>query len=222
MDKIEVPISNENLDSHVVNYKRNIMHNKKLVFFIAGLFIGIVFFAYTHIYLTEYGDTLGVQRIVGVREIDIHKNGVIQYIFCVRIKQLLMLILCASSFITPIIMYLIAGYLGFGFGIVLLSALYKYGIKGIFLGAMMFFPHGIFYLLIFLIIFYKIDKDGARYYKKDTCKECIRSNNRTIFKRIAFNVGDMVLIVMLQCLGILSEAYISTWIVEKISIFFVN
>ena len=220
MDKIEIPVSDENTDSYMIRYKRNIMHNRKVVAFIAGVCAGILFFAYEHIYITDYGNILGVQRISVLREIDIQNNGVVQYIFCIRIKQLLLLVLCASSIMAPVFMYLVAGYFGFGFGIVILSLLYQYGIKGIFLGVMLFFPHGIFYLLIFLITFYKIDKNGKEYYQKDTCENCIKRSNRTIFKQMVFGIGDLLIIVMLLGMGILSEVYISTAIVRKLSLLF--
>ena len=117
-------------------------------------------------------------------------------------------------------MYIISWYLGFGLGIVLLSVLCQYGIKGIFLGGMMFFPHGIFYLLIFLIIFYKIGKDDAKYNQKDMCEKCILKGNRTIIKQIIFSMGDLLLVVMLLCLGVLSETYLNVWIMRKISLLF--
>lgn len=220
MEKIEMPVLDENTTIYVIDGKKNIMRNKKAVAFMIGLCIGILIFAYEHIFSSDCADIIDVQQIKVIRGIDIKNSGVVQYIFHIRVKQLLLLILCSSSIIAPLFMYLITGYLGFGIGIVFLSALYQYGIKGIILGTMLFFPHGIFYLLIFLIIFYKIGKNGTKYYQKDIYENCIQRDRRTVFKRVVFGVGDLILVVMLLCLGILSEAYINIAIIKKAMLLF--
>jgi hypothetical protein len=145
-------VSEENdayIDYRKLNYKNTMPDNRVLVF-LTGFCIGMVFF-----YLSG-GQNASARGLLDQEHLVLMQNfeaGLFEYVLHLRAKQLLLGVICSLSSIGGIVAFSAMGWCGFEIGLMVFSLVYQYGIKGIFLTFSMFLPHGIFYCIVFLILF---------------------------------------------------------------------
>jgi hypothetical protein len=191
----------ENVDKTdtVIEYSR-IRHmatkpNKKIMIFAIGIVAGIIYFYISggvNIKLTEGFWKSGIS----VSE----NTGMFQYIFSLRIKQLLFLLICAYSYVGNFMAYGLLCGLGFEFSLILFTFLYNFKLKGMFIGIAMVFPQGIFYLLLLFLIFEK-------YYNGE---------KHSIYKEKVLLLWKIIMGVILFFLGFLCETCINFEILQKL------
>ena len=88
---------------------------------------------------------------------------------------------------------------GFELGILLFTAVYRYGASGLLFSFLLFIPHGILYLLIILRIMYIIKESDTKYFHKNSQIKLW---------------GNIVLLIGLFMLGILCETYINPHLMQ--------
>ncbi len=216
MEEISVrSVSAENdayIDYRKLHYKNTMPDNRVLVF-LTGFCIGMVFF-----YLSggQHSGTRGLldnEHLVLMQNFEADQSGLFEYVISLRMKQLLFGVICALSSVGGLLAFSMVGWCGFEIGLMIFSLVYQYGIKGIFLTFSMFLPHGIFYCIVFLILFRK-------YWTGN--KKCCH-NEETIKGRGGQKmevVKTVFLILAVFCVGILCEIYINPEIMRKIALFF--
>ena len=186
------------LDYRKLHYKNTIPDNRVLVF-LTGFCIGMVFF-----YLSG-----GQNSSAGV-----NRPGFLEYVMGLRLKQLLFGVICALSSVGGLMAYFIIGWCGFGIGLMIFTLVYQYSMKGILLAFSMCLPQGIFYCILFLVIF-------RRYWVSD--KKCCH-NEATIKvegqRQRRETAKTVVLAVLLFGMGILCEVYINPEIMRKVTLLF--
>jgi hypothetical protein len=184
---------NEDEYKHV-RYRR-VRPDRKIVIFAVGNILGILFF-----YIFG-GRGIALEGEFWSSTFGINDNtGLFQYIFSLRIKQMLFLTLCSYSYFGNILAYGVLGGLGFEFGIIFLTFVYNYKFKGILLSMVMLLPQGIFYFLLVVLIF-------ERFYYDDTTSPY---NSRIVL------LWKSVMAIALLLLGFLCESCINYDLVKKI------
>ena len=142
------------------------------------------------------------------------ESGLFEYVLHLRAKQLLLGVICSLSSIGGIVAFSMMGWFGFEIGLMVFSLVYQYGIKGIFLTFSMFLPHGIFYGIVFLILFRKYWTGNKKYCHKE---ETIKGKGS---HQMLEAVKTVLLVLAVFCVGILCEIYINPEIMRKIALFF--
>lgn len=198
-------------------YRKNTVPDGRVLVFLTGFCLGMVFFYLAGITLMgeEYfPSAFSTDHIAKLRDFNFYAAGLFEYVTTKRMGQLMFILICATSFMRRIFSYAILGWGGFEIGIVMFSFVYQYGIKGLLLSVLLLFPHGIFFLASFLLLFDKswID-DKKTYHNYSEIMENGLHNRFTKLKKI-------VIVLLLWGLGILSEVYINPEIVKKAALFF--
>lgn len=188
--------------------------NSKLLVLGTGFLLGLVFFYFAGRQLIEDSGMLSRGSIEPLKNFSLEQNGYLIYIAGIRIKQLLFVLFCALSIWGGCFLYLVLAWSGFQWGILFYAAMYQYGMRGVFYCIFMLLPHGIFYFAAFVQFMNKKLESDKKYYHK----------NINITSSRAMKLGEKVkaffVIVMLLCLGILSESYINPWLMKWILVFF--
>lgn len=193
-------------DTYKKIYRKNTVPDSRVLVFLTGFCLGMVFFYLSGIKMIgeeRFPLACSTDNIARLSDFHFYTAGLFEYVTLKRLGQLIVLLICATSFLRGIFSYAILGWSGFEIGIVLFSFVYQYGLKGLLFAVMLFIPQGIFFGLSFLLLF---DKSWAGD-KKDY------HNRLTKMKKTG-------VILLLWGLGILTEVYINPEIVKKISLFF--
>lgn len=217
-------VNNEPTVEKVYNeavYKRmsygNTMPDSRMLVFMIGFCLGMVFF-----YLVRstgrndnpFDEILSTERLTQLDSFLAYKSGLFEYVAGVRIGQLIVLLLCATSAIGGILAYGILGWCGFELGLMSFAAVYQYGITGLLFAVAMFLPHGIFYLISLLMLFnrrWKVDK--KYYHNSDKITKGSWHKKVTELRRI---LGALLIFFV----GVLSEIYINSELLRKIALIF--
>jgi len=212
---------NKNVNEDVVYIKRRKMNgysnnlcfdnaklDSRILVLMMGFCFGMIFF-----FISE-GNTTNSQVFLQIFEQNIenffiNKSNLLMYILEIRIRQLLLLVICATSIINTFIMYIILGAMGLGIGIITFTMIYQYGIMGAFFLLILIFPHGILYVLILL----RIIKRSCL--NKHSFQEI---HNYNKIKRIRMVFNEAIAIMILFVIGILTEVYINAELVKKLII----
>ena len=214
-------IGGRNVSVEYDRYKRmhhkNTMPDSRALAFAAGFCLGMVFFYLSGIKLIDGGHipaALSAENISKLSDFDFSAEGLFEYIALKRLGQLIFLLICTTSFMKDVLSYAFLGWGGFELGIVIFGLSHQYGFKGAILGIMLFIPHGIFFLISFILLFGKNIKGYKKdYHKYNSIMESGLHNKITKIKRTA-------VILSLWLLGILSEVYINPGIIKTMAIFF--
>ncbi len=201
------------IDYRKLHYKNTMLDNRILVF-LTGFCIGMVFFYLSGGQNASGKSLLDREHLLLMQSFDINQTGFLMYTLGLRVRQLLFMVICALSSIGGLLAYSIMGWYGFEVGLMIFSLVYQYGVKGIFLTFSMFLPHGIFYCIVFLIVF-------RRYWSSNTkcCHNEETIKNRKLHQRMEA-IKTILLILFIFCIGILSEIYINPEIMRKMALFF--
>lgn len=194
--------------------KKGTIPDSKILVFMTGFFLGLVFFYFAGIQLIEDSGLLSMEHIEPLKSFSMDYNGYLFYILEIRIKQFLFLVFCTLSIWAGYFLYAVLGWSGFQLGVLFFAAMYQYGMRGVFYCIFMLIPHGIFYFLVFVKMLNKKLENDKKYYHK---KVDIIDHRA---KRIYENVKIYFTILLLLCLGILSECYINPWLMKWILLFF--
>lgn len=199
-------------------YYRNTMPDSRVLVFLTGFCMGMVFFYFSR------GQDMSIQssatgfldkeHLVQLQNFEVYRSGLFEYVFGLRVRQLVFCIICSLSTIGGLMAYSIMGWYGFEAGFIIFSLVYQYGLKGAFLTFSMFLPHGIFYMAVFLLIFHK-------YFISDTkcCHKEMTENSNGRHKKIEC-LKKIILIFMLFLIGVLCEIYVNPEIIRKMALFF--
>lgn len=179
--------------------EKNTIPDGRLLVFLTGFFLGLVFFYFAGKQLIEESGFLSEETIEALKGFRMEEKGYLFYIMGIRIKQLLFLVFCTLSAWAGVLLYALLGWSGFTLGIFVFGAVYRYGIKGSFYCIFMLLPQGIFYLLLLLHLLNKKTQSGKRYYYK---------------------LKDILFVLAMACCGILSECYINPWLMKWLLLFF--
>ena len=201
--------------SYSTRYKaKNTIPDSKLLVLGTGFLLGLVFFYFTGKQLIEDSGLLSQETIEPLKNFSMDQNGYLIYIAGIRIKQFLFVLFCSLSIWGSCFLYAVLGWGGFQWGILFYAAMYQYGMRGVFYCVFMLLPHGIFYFLAFVQFMNKKLGSDKKYYHKNI--------NITSSKALSIgeNVKTFLVIMMLLCLGILSESYINPWLMKWILLFF--
>lgn len=221
---------NENLDNADTNacvdvvyeqyrklYRKNTVPDGRVLVFLTGFCLGMVFFYLSGIRLIgeeRFPSALSADNIAKLSDFQFYAAGLFEYVTAKRIGQLVVLLICATSFMSGVFSYAFLGWGGFEIGTVMFSFVYQYGIKGLLFAVLLFIPHGILFCISFLLLFDKNRTgDKKAYHKYDVITENGLHNRITKIKKIG-------VIVFLWALGILTEVYINPEIIKKIALFF--
>lgn len=222
---VENPISHNGLDvdntyiAYSKQHYRNTMPDSRMLVFLTGFCIGMVFFYFSRGKGFNAGDQVGLmdrEHLMLLQNFEADRQELLGYIFGIRIRQFLFCVVCALSSIGGLLAYSIIGWYGFEAGLLIFSLVYEYGIKGIFLAFSMFLPHGICYLITFFFIFNKFWMNDTKCYHKE--KTVMADENH---KKIEV-LKRAVVIIAIFGVGMLCEIYINPGIVRKIATFFNN
>lgn len=211
----------ENEPSIETVYKRisygNAMPDGRMLVFMTGFCLGMVFFYLNRRMQGDSDFNSGIfspDNFSQIKNFLVYKGGLLEYVLGIRLSQFIFIVLCATSTVGSILAYGILGWCGFELALLVFASVYQYGIMGLLFSAFMFFPHGIFYAVVFLLVFnksWKIDKNSSH-------------NNGTIkpdswHKRLV-EVRNILIILVIFFFGILTETYINPEILKKIALFF--
>jgi hypothetical protein len=134
-------------------------------------------------------------------------KGLLLYIAGIRLKQLIFCEICALGCVGGFLAYALLGVLGFEGAVVLFTLSWLYKMQGFTIAVLMFFPHGIFYLIIYLIIFNKYWSNDTKYYCENT-KGKIKSLQKAAL------IGTIFFI------AIICEYYVNTKLMQKVIFLF--
>lgn len=204
-------------DRYKQMYHKNTMPDSRALAFAAGFCLSMVFFYLSGIKLIDSGHfpaALSAENILKLSDFDFSAAGLFEYAALKRLWQLIFLFICTTSFLKNVFSYAFLGWGGFEFGIVIFGLSHQYGFKGMIFGVMLFIPHGIFFLISFILLFGK----NIKGYKKDYNKyhyimETGLHNKVAKIKRTA-------VVLSFWLIGILSEVYINPGIMKTMAIFF--
>jgi hypothetical protein len=177
-----------------IKYRRA-MPDKKMLVFAAGGVLGMVFF-----YMFNGGDIIIADDFWNSGFSMNEYTGMFQYVFSIRLKQLLFLLICSFSYIGNLMAYGTLGSLGFEFILILFTFVYNYKLKGILLSIVMLLPQGIFYLLLFSIIF----------------EGCYNNEKPSVYKQKALFLWKIIMGVILFALGFLCETCINFEVLQRV------
>ena len=201
--------------TYSTRYKeKNTIPDSKLLVFGTGFLFGLVFFHFAGKQLIEDSGLLSQEYIEPLKGFSMNQNGYLLYIAGIRIKQFLFVLFCSLSIWAGCFLYVVLGWSGFQLGILAYAAMYQHGMRGMFYCIFMFIPQGLFYFLAFIQIMNSKLGSDKKYYHKDINI----TSNRAM--RIGENVKTFFAILLLLCLGILSESYINPWLMKWILLFF--
>ena len=190
------------------------MPDNRVLVFLTGFCIGMVFFYLSGGQNASARGLLDQEHLVLMQNFEADESGLFEYVLHLRAKQLLLGVICSLSSIGGIVAFSVMGWCGFEIGLMVFSLVYQYGIKGIFLTFSMFLPHGIFYCIVFLILFRKYWTGNKKCCHKE---ETIKGRGS---RQLLEAVKTVLLILAVFCVGILCEIYINPEIMRKIALFF--
>ena len=201
------------IDYRKLHYKNTIPDNRVLVF-LTGFCVGMVFFYLTGGQNIYAGTLLDREHLALMQNFEVNRSGLFEYVIGLRLRQLVFGVICALSSIGALMAYAIMGWCGFEVGLVIFTLVYQYGIKGILLAFSMVLPQGIFYCVLFLVIF-------RRYWTSDkkSCHNEMTVKGERQHHKIE-GIKTFVLIILLFSVGILCEVYINPEIMRKIALLF--
>ena len=201
------------LDYRKLHYKNTIPDNRVLVF-LTGFCVGMVFFYLTRGKNASGGGLLDREHLMLLQNFEVNRPGFLEYVMGLRLKQLLFGVICALSSVGGLMAYFIIGWCGFGIGLMIFTLVYQYSMKGILLAFSMCLPQGIFYCILFLVIFRRYwVSDKKCCHKEETIKGRGRHKKIENFKKI-------ILVLAVFIIGVLSEVYVNPEIVRKMALFF--
>ncbi len=193
---------------------RNTVPDSRVLVFLTGFCIGMVFFYLSNGKSMSSGGLLDRDHLIRLQSFEVNQSGLFEYVVGLRLRQLVFCVICSLSSISGLLAYSIMGWYGFEAGLIIFSLVYQYGIKGIFLTFSMFLPQGAFYVIAFLIIFGRHwISDTKSCHKEETIKGSRRHKKMENLKRI-------ILVLVVFGIGILSEIYVNPEIVRKMALFF--
>lgn len=198
-------------------YYKNTVPDSRVLVFLTGFCLGMVFFYFSGIKLIGEGRmpaALSMENISRLHDFDFNAAGLFEYVSGVRLGQLLFMLICAAGAMRMLFSYIILGCGGFELGIMMFTLVYQYGLKGLLLSVLLLVPHWIFFFAVFWMLFNGGgigDKTAYHNYSKITGNGI--QNRLTKVKKIAG-------ILLLWLVGILSEVYINPEIIKKLALFF--
>lgn len=216
VDNTSNSVQNECAKYHKIYY-RNTVPDSKVLVFLTGFCLGMVFFYLSGIKLIggqHLPAALSADGIAKLHDFDFYKEGLLEYVTYKRLGQLVFLLICATSFLKSVFSYAILGWGGFELGIMMFTLVYQYGLKGLLFSVMLLIPHSIFFIAVFLLLFYKYRTDDEKAYHNCNIITENRSHNKFT------KVKKAIVILVLWIIGILSEIYINPEIIKKIALLF--
>jgi len=204
-------------DKYKKIYRKNTVPDSRVLVFLTGFCLGMVFFYLSGIRMMGeecFPGMLSADNIAKLSDFNFYAAGLFEYVTVKRLGQLVVLLICATSFMKGMFSYAILGCGGFEIGIVMFSFVYQYGLKGLLFSVLLFIPHGIFFCISFLLLF---DKnwmgDKKAYHNYGIITENGFHNKLTKVKKTG-------IVLLLWIVGILTEVYINPEIIKKIALFF--
>ncbi|MDE5823351.1 MAG: stage II sporulation protein M [Lachnospiraceae bacterium] len=208
-----VPEQDAYIDYRKLHYKNTIPDNRVLVF-LTGFCLGMVFFYLTGGQNASVGSMLDREHLALMQNFEVNRSGLFEYVIGLRLRQLLFGVICALGSIGGLMAYSIMGWCGFEVGLIIFTLVYQYGIKGILLTFSMVLPQGIFYGILFMVIFRKYwMSDKKSCHNEMTVKGEHQHHKMEMIKTI-------VLVMLMFSIGILCEVYINPEIMRKIALLF--
>ncbi len=193
---------------------KNTIPDSRILVFITGFFLGLVFFYFAGKQLIEDSGLLSEEYLASLKEFTMMQNGYVLYIAGIRLKQFLFVLFCSLSVWAGIFLYAVLGWGGFQLGILFYAAIYQHGIRGVFYCIFMLLPHGIFYLLALKKTLDKKLGSDTKYYHKNI------DISSDMVKNVYEKIGIFFIQIVLLGLGILAESYINPWLMKWILLFF--
>ncbi len=154
------------------------------------------------------------EHLALLQDFEVNRLGLFEYVAGVRLRQFLFCVICALSSVGGLMAYSIMGLCGFEVGLLIFTLVYQYSMKGILLTFSMILPQGIFYAILFLIIFRKYWTSD-----KKSCHNEVTVKSERHRQRLD-RIKTVVLGTLMFCIGILSEVYINPEIMRKIALLF--
>jgi hypothetical protein len=176
-----------------IRYKSKIPDNRIIVMAV-GFLLGVIYF------YKFKPENLDIYNSVSF---EYDYSEIFQHILAVRLKQFIFCIICSFNYIGIVLAYGLAGWIGFEFGLILFFLVYNYKFMGIILGISMTLPHGIFYLMLFLLIF-----EGS-WYGKTYKNETGDTKKKVLWKA--------TIAVILLLVAILCEIFVNTLCMQKLT-----
>lgn len=182
--------------------EENTIPNSMICFFMAGFCLGMVFFYLSDKAYAKESGLMDTTHIRQLQEFRANKTGLLQYVAVRRIWQFFLVGLCACSKLCSILLQLLIGVCGFSLGILLFTAVYRYRVMGLFLGAALFLPHWILYMAMICRVMHISRQSDTKYYHK--------------ISHIKLLI-DVISIILLLIAGILCETYVNPYLLQKIA-----
>lgn len=201
------------IDYRKFHYKNTIPDNRVLVF-LTGFCAGMVFLYLTGGKNAGERSLLDGEHLALLQDFEVNRLGLFEYVAGVRLRQFLFCVICALSSVGGLMAYSIMGLCGFEVGLLIFTLVYQYSMKGILLTFSMILPQGIFYAILFLIIFRKYWTSD-----KKSCHNEVTVKSERHRQRLD-RIKTVVLGTLMFCIGILSEVYINPEIMRKIALLF--
>lgn len=143
-----------------------------------------------------------------MQQIELDANLFLPYLLKIRTEQLLILYLISRINQKTIAEHFFRFLAGLLFGVFQTIAIYRYGLKGILLTVLLMFPQIFFYYAVFQIFFHNSSKNGTYYSWRG---------------KLAKSFPQLMRYILAVCLflcGVISECYVNTIILHKVSYLF--
>lgn len=191
------------------NGTANIILKSRGIVFMTGFCLGMMFFLWKKKYIVNESGILGQELFLQLTRMSLEQYELLKYITKSRGIQFLILMLVSCSKRVNFLLSMLLSYGGFATALFMLTSVYRYDMKGLVLCFLLIFPHGIFYLILLIILFHKKLDDDTKYYHKS------RGIKGIGFYKVLTEAVKWVVIIIAFAVGVIAECYINPVLVKR-------
>lgn len=187
---------------------------------VAGFVVGLVLMNIGRRVLLEDTELLSEYILYEMKYSQIDSCAFFWYVLRKRIGMVLLLTLIATTWLGVIAGYTYAAWVGISFGMLMMAAVIRYGLKGIFLILTGVFPQGLIYLPAFFLLlnWCKEICFVLHFSEKKDAKNSFREEEKNnIMRRKVLQFLSLVVVVIIGCVF---ESYVNPKLVLNLLQFF--
>lgn len=183
---------------------------------VAGFVLGLVLMNMGQKVLLENTGLLSEYTLYEMKYSEISSNAFFWYVLRERVGAVLVMALLSTTWLGMVSAYAYSAWLGVSFGMLLMAAMLRYGLKGIFLIIVGVFPQGIIYLpACFYLLKLSQEFCAIMYFpsKISTRLRLDETGKNNIMRRKAFQFLSLVVVVIIGCF---LESYVNPKLVSNL------
>lgn len=169
---------------------------------IAGFLLGLMLMNMGQKVLLENTGLLSEYTLYEMKYSEISSNAFFWYVLRKRVGAVLIMALLSTTWLGLVASYTYSAWLGISFGMLLMAAIIRYGLKGILLIVVGVFPQGIIYLpACFFLISWCRELCNIIYFPSKMSGETgtDEAGKNYIMRRKAFQFLSLVVVVIIGC-----------------------